>query len=80
VIDVSPIAEQPTELHNGEEFTAEQRDNFRLLLYDDIRELLPPINSPHVSRQWDHPIETIGPMKRYHLNILSPAKRAQRNR
>jgi hypothetical protein len=39
-----------------------------------------PLDSPHVSRQWDHPIETIGPMKRQRLNILSLAERAELNR
>jgi hypothetical protein len=38
------------------------------------------VNSPHVSRQWDHPIETTGPMKRQRLNKLSPAERAELNR
>jgi hypothetical protein len=38
------------------------------------------VDSPHVSRQWDHPIETNGPMKRYHLNVLSHAERAELDR
>jgi hypothetical protein len=34
----------------------------------------------HTSRYLDHPIKTIGPMKRHHLNKLSPAERAELNR
>jgi hypothetical protein len=56
VIELSPTADQPTNFHTGEELTADQRDNFRSLLYDDFPELLQHVDSPHVSRQWDHPI------------------------
>jgi hypothetical protein len=38
------------------------------------------MSSPHVSRQWDNPIETSGPMKRQRLNRLSPAERDELNR
>jgi hypothetical protein len=38
------------------------------------------MNSPHVSQQWDHPIEPIGPMKRQRLKRLSLAKRVELNR
>jgi hypothetical protein len=38
------------------------------------------VNSPHLSRQWDHPIETIGSMKCQRLNKLSAAERALLNR
>jgi hypothetical protein len=72
--------DKPTEFHTGEELTADQRENFRSLLYDDFPELLQLVDSPFVSRQWDHPIETTGPMKRRRLNILSPAKRAKLTR
>jgi hypothetical protein len=41
---------------------------------------LQPIDSLHVSQQWDYPIETIGPMRRQRLNRLSPAERAELNR
>jgi hypothetical protein len=71
VINVSPTAQQPTEFHIGEELTAKQRDNFRSLIDYDFPKLLQPVNSPHVSRQCVHPIETIGPMKRHRLNMLS---------
>jgi hypothetical protein len=80
VIGISPKTEEPTEFHIGEELTVEQRDNFRSLLYDDVPELLHPVNSPHVSRQWDQSIETTSPMKRQHLNRLSLAERAELNR
>jgi hypothetical protein len=80
VIELTSATKQPTDFHTGEELTAEQRDNFRSLLFDDFPELLQPVDSPHVSRQWDHPIETIGPMRRQRLNILSPAERAELNR
>jgi hypothetical protein len=80
VIELTPAADQPTKFHNGEELTADQHDNFRSLLYDDLPELLQPVDSPHVSRQWDHPIESIGPMKRRRLNRLSPSERAELNR
>jgi hypothetical protein len=74
VIELTFGVEQPTDFHTGEELTAEQRDNFRSLLYDDFPELLQPVDSPLVSRQWDHPIQTTGPMRRQRLNRLSPAK------
>jgi hypothetical protein len=80
IIELTPAADQPTEFYIGEELTSDQRDNFRSLLYDDFPELLQPINSPHVSRQWDHPIKTTGPMRRPRLNILSPAERVELNR
>jgi hypothetical protein len=77
VIELTRAANQPTEFHIGEELTKEQRENFRSLLYDDFPELLQHVNSPHVSRQWDHPIETTGRMRRQRLNILSPTERAE---
>jgi hypothetical protein len=40
VIELTLAADQPTEFHIGEELTADQRDNFRTLLYDDFPELL----------------------------------------
>jgi hypothetical protein len=80
MIELTPSADQPTEFNIGEELTADQRDNFRSLLYDDFPELVQPVDSPHVSRQWDHPIEAIGPMKRQRLNRLSHAQRAKVNR
>jgi hypothetical protein len=80
VIELTSAADQPTDFHTGEELTAEQRDNFRSLLYDDFPELLQPVDSPHVSRQWDHPIETTGPMRRQRLNRLSHAERNELNR
>jgi hypothetical protein len=40
VIDFSPAVEQPADFHTREELTAEQRDNFRSLLYGDFRELM----------------------------------------
>jgi hypothetical protein len=80
VIELTPAPDQTTDFHNGEELTTEQRDNFRSLLYGDFPELLQSVDSPHVSRQWDHPIETTGPMRRQRLNKLSPAERAKLNR
>jgi hypothetical protein len=50
VIELTSAAEQRTDFHIGEELTAEQRDNFRSLLFDDFPELLQPLDSPHVSR------------------------------
>jgi hypothetical protein len=80
VIELTPTVDQPTDFHNGEELTEEQRDSFWSLLYDDFPELLQPVNSPLVSRQWDHPIETNGPMRRQRLNRLSPSERVELNR
>jgi hypothetical protein len=80
VIELTPVANQPIDFHTGEELAGDQRDNFRSLLYDDFPELLQPVDSLRVSRQWDHPIETTGPMKRHRLNRLSPAERAELNR
>jgi hypothetical protein len=50
VIKLTSPGEQPTDFHTGEELTAEQRDNFRSLLFDDFPELLQPVDSPPVSR------------------------------
>jgi hypothetical protein len=80
VIELTSTAKQPTDFHNGEEINAEQCDNFRPLLFDDFPELLQPVDSPPISRQWDYPIETIGPMRRQRMNKLSPAERAELNR
>jgi hypothetical protein len=80
IIDVTPAADQPTEFHTGEELTTKHRENFQSLLDDDFPELLHPMDSPPVSRLWDHPIETIGPMKRQRLDKLSLAERAELNR
>jgi uncharacterized membrane protein len=80
VIELTQAADQSTDFHTGEELRAEQRDNFRSLLSDDFPELLQRVDSPLVSRQWDHPIETTGPMRRQRLNRLSPAERAELNR
>jgi hypothetical protein len=80
VIKLTSAAEQPTDFHTGEELTAEQCDNYRSLLFDDFPELLQPVDSPPVSRQWDHPIETTGLMRRQRLNKLSPAERVELNR
>jgi hypothetical protein len=79
-IAITPAAVQPTEFHSGEELSAEQRENFRSLIYNDFPEILHPINSPPISRQWDYPIDTTSPMKRQRLKILSPAERAELNR
>jgi hypothetical protein len=54
VIHILPLAEQPAGFHSGEEITTEQRENFRSLLYNDFPELVQPVDSPHVSRQWGH--------------------------
>jgi hypothetical protein len=80
VINVTPTAEHPAEFHNGEELTIEQHENFRSLLYDDLPELLQPVDSSPVNRQWDHSIENTRPMKRQRLNRLLPAGRAEFNR
>jgi hypothetical protein len=80
VIEVTPTTTQPSKFHTGEELTAEQCENFRSLLCDDFPELLPPVNSPHVSRLSDHPVETTGPMKSQRLIIISPGERAELNR
>jgi hypothetical protein len=73
VINISPAAEHPAELHIGEELTVKHGENFRSLLYDGFPVLLQRGDSPHVSRNWDHPIDTTGPMKRQRRNILTPA-------
>jgi hypothetical protein len=81
VIELKPAADQPPDFHTGEELTAKQRDNFRSFLYDDFPELLQPVDSPHVSRQWDNPIEASGPMRRQRLKrLMSHAERAELNR
>jgi hypothetical protein len=42
VIKLTLAADQPTEFHTGEELTADQRESFRSLLYEDFPELLHP--------------------------------------
>jgi hypothetical protein len=51
VTELTSAADQTTEFHIGEELTADQRKNFRSLLYDDFPELLHPVDSLPVSRQ-----------------------------
>jgi hypothetical protein len=51
-----------------------------VLLNNDFPELVHAVESPPISRQWDHPIETIGPMKPKRLNRSSHAERAELNR
>jgi hypothetical protein len=80
VIELTTAVDPPTDFHTGEELTVEQRDNFRSLIYDDFPELLQHVDSPLLSRQWDHPIETTGPMRRQRLNRLSHEERAELNR
>jgi hypothetical protein len=80
VIEFTPAADQPTNFHTREELTVEQRDSFQSLLYNDFPELLHYVNSPSVSRQWDHPIETTGRMRRQRLKRLSHADCAEQNR
>jgi hypothetical protein len=77
MLHVSPAADQPTEFRTGEEHTQDQRENLRSLLYDDFPELHLPVDFPHVSPQWDHLIETIGPMRRQCLNKLSHVERTK---
>jgi hypothetical protein len=81
VINITPATKQPVELHVGEELSAEQRENFRSLLYDDFPELLQPVDSQPISRQCEHTFDTIGPMKHQRLNIyiLSPIERVELN-
>jgi hypothetical protein len=80
VMKVTPTTNQPTEFHTREGLSAEQCEHFRSFLYNNFPKLMQPVNSPHVSRQLDHPIETTRPMKRQRLNILLHAERAELNR
>jgi hypothetical protein len=54
--------------------------SFPSLIYGVFSELPPSLNSPHVSQQWYHPIETTRPMKRQRPNRSSLAERAELNR
>jgi hypothetical protein len=80
VINITPIVEHLAEFHTGEELIGEQREHFWSLLYDDFPELLQPLFSLRVSRQWEHPIETSGPVKRQRLNKLPNAEHVELNR
>jgi hypothetical protein len=62
------------------EFYGKKPEHFRSLFYDDFPDLVHQVESRHVCRQWDHPIDTTGPMKHLRLNKLSPAERAKLNR
>jgi hypothetical protein len=50
VILVSPTTEQPSEFHIQEKLTTNQRENFRSLIYDDLPELLRPLDLRLVCR------------------------------
>jgi hypothetical protein len=67
VINFTPCAEQPEKFHIGEEHIVDRREDLQ-------------VHSPLVSRQWEHPIETTGPIERQRHNRLSPAERAELNR
>jgi hypothetical protein len=64
VINVTPIDSQSSECKALEELTTEHRNNFWSLLYYDFPEFLQHVNSPPLSRQWDHPIKTTSIMRR----------------
>jgi hypothetical protein len=53
VIHVTPASEKHAEFNNGEELTANQRQHFGTLLDDNYPALLQPVDSPHVSREWE---------------------------
>jgi hypothetical protein len=55
-------------------------EQLRSLFYDNFPELLQQVDSPHVSREWNHRIDTTRPMKHQRLNKLSHAERAELNR
>jgi hypothetical protein len=46
VINISPATEETVKFHTREELTAEQREDFRSLLYDDFLEFLQFVDSP----------------------------------
>jgi hypothetical protein len=50
------------------------------MLFDDFPELAQSVDSPHVSRPWDYPINTSNQMRSQRLNRVSPAEREELNR
>jgi hypothetical protein len=80
VMYIAPAAEQPADIHTREELMTEQCGNFRSLLYDDFPEFIGLFDSPHVSRKWDHPIDTNGMIKRQRINKLSFVERDEQIR
>jgi hypothetical protein len=55
----------PFDFHFVDELCDDNREDLRKMLFDDFPRVLQRLaDSPHVSRPWDHPIDTIGPMRR----------------
>jgi hypothetical protein len=75
------LVEHPAEFHTGEELHCITTWPLRVVtVYDNFPKLLQSFNSPPVSRQRNHPVETNGPMKRQRPNRLTPTKRDELNR
>jgi hypothetical protein len=68
VIELTPAADQPTDFHSGEELTADQRENFRSLLYDDFSELLQLVGRPPAA-QLRRPRRGVRSQARRHLPL-----------
>jgi hypothetical protein len=66
IMDHLTAANQPTseEFHIGDELSNQHREALREILFDDSPDLLQLDDSLHVSRPWDHPVDTTGQMKR----------------
>jgi hypothetical protein len=70
----------PLEFHLGDEFSDDHRQELWRMFFDNFPELLKPVDSPHASRRWGHPIDTTGQMRRQRLDCLSRARREELNR
>jgi hypothetical protein len=70
----------PSEFYLGDELSDDHREDLRKTLFDDFPEHLQPVDSPHLSRSWDHPIGTTSPMRRQRIKRLSHAEREELNR
>jgi hypothetical protein len=79
---LAPTEKQPTsEFYLGDKLSDDQSEDLRKMLFEDFPELLHPVDSPHVGRPWDHPIDTNGPIRRHNrLNHLLPTERKDFNR
>jgi hypothetical protein len=68
-----------SEFSLGDELRQQHRDDSRKMVFDDFPELLQLLDSPPVSRPWDHPIDTNETMRRQRLNGLSHHAREELN-
>jgi hypothetical protein len=64
MVHVVAVEQQPpNDFHLDDELSDYHREDLREMLFDNFPELLQPVDSPCVSRPWDHPVDTTGRMR-----------------